>query len=111
MHPVDEYELVSFQLTDDYFAWYVGDHGELLCNKVNAIGLAKFWVVWFEEAREIERELMHVGLCGVTIGDHGDTEIVNLCDNFVTLLKAGEFPSAEAIAYFRRKLFKSPSSR
>lgn len=86
-----ERKLISFQLTDDWRAWYKGDDGQLVSWKVDAIGLVR---VTLEHGRGV-REWSHNELTGVFFGNEHGTQICSEDDNFVMMLRAGESPNLE----------------
>lgn len=79
--------MLSFELTSDWWAWYVGRDGDFLCSKVVAIGLSRVWIY-----RGLEREYSHDELVGLEIDDDGEQFVSNDLDNFIGLHRTGVVP-------------------
>lgn len=86
-----ERKLISFQLTNDWFAWYKSEDGSHICWKVDAIGLVRITL----EHDCGTREWSHDELTGVFFGNQYGTQICSEDDNFLMMLRAGEKPNIE----------------
>lgn len=78
--------VLSFELTNDWWAWFIDDDEDFFCQKVDAIGLARVWIL-----RGLEEEYSHEELVGIVVTSDG-TEIVDECDNFAGLFRTGVVP-------------------
>ena len=94
-HRVDRYKLISFVPTDEYWAWFTGDDGSLICEKVDGIGVAKWWSVIFETKTGIELRKEYLGerVVGAYIDPEDGTLFAHDACNYVGIYKTGIVPN------------------
>lgn len=94
-HRVDRYKLISFTPTEDYWAWFKDDDGTLGCEKVDGLGVVKWWSIVFENntGRRLKRTYLGERVVGVYV-DREDGELfAHECDNYVGICKTGIVPT------------------
>lgn len=93
-HAVDRYKLISFSPTEEYWAWFRDRDGSLMCEKVDGIGVAKWWSVIFETQTGIELRSEYVGerVVGVYIDPEDGTLFAHDASNYVGIYRTGVLP-------------------
>ena len=86
------YEIVSFNLTDDWWAWFRDDDGDNCC-KLAAVGIAKAFTEHYRNGTLLHSEYSHDAMIGIELDRYGDMYIVNEAGNFLQLLKTGFMPT------------------